>query len=305
MDFNQQSVLFENFLVEKTNSYFPLPSLINEAVHYSLLSEGKRIRPLLCLGFAQAFSGDHDQALRFAVAIEMVHSYSLIHDDLPAMDNDDLRRGRPTNHKVFGEAHAILSGDSLLNMAPEFLLKELRLLQVDPNKIIDIVALLMEASGHEGMIKGQSLDMQYQAKDLSRFDNESLKSILSNIHKLKTGALITWSCIAGLHSHDDTQFVQKYKCQVKSIGQRIGLLFQIIDDILDVTSNMQDLGKTPGKDQQNSKLTYTHLYGVQGATAIAKELIQEIYQDLEGFKINGDWQIIRQIIDSLEEKLPQ
>lgn len=297
MDFNQQLALFEQFLIDKTESYFPLPSLLNEAIRYSLLSEGKRIRPLLCLGFAQAFQGNQDQALRSAVAVEMIHAYSLIHDDLPAMDNDDMRRGRPTNHKVYGEAHAILAGDSLLNMTPEFLIKELRLLKVDPNKILDLVTLLLEASGHEGMIKGQSLDMD------SQFDKQASETILNNIHKLKTGALITWSCVAGLHSHSDTAIILKYNCQVKSLGQRIGLLFQIVDDIIDVTSDLKQLGKTPGKDQKQDKLTYTNLYGVEKSTSMARSFIQEIYKDLKEFQVKGDWTIIKEIIGALEKKL--
>lgn len=303
MDFNQQLALFEQFLTLKTKSYFPLPSLLNEAIHYSLLSEGKRIRPMLCLGFAQAFKGNQEQALCSAAAVEMIHAYSLIHDDLPAMDDDDLRRGLPTSHKVFGEAQAILAGDSLLNIAPEFLLKELRQLKLDPNKVMDLVTLLLEASGHQGMIKGQSLDMDYQSKDLKQFDQEMLENILMNIHKLKTGALITWSCLAGLHAQADAAVTTKFSCQVQSIGQRIGLLFQMVDDIIDVTSDIKALGKTPGKDQQKAKLTYTNLYGVEKSTEKARTFIQEIYRDLDELQVNGDWKIIKEIIGSLENKL--
>lgn len=305
MDFKEQLRHFDAFLVEKTHAYFPLPSLLNEAIHYSLLSEGKRIRPLLCLGFSQAFKGDQKIALRLAMAVEMIHAYSLIHDDLPAMDNDDFRRGVPTNHKVFGEAQAILAGDSLLNMAPEFLMKELRALNVDPNKLLDIVTLLLEASGHLGMVQGQSLDMDYGQKDLCLIDKASLENILINIHKLKTGAIITWSCVAGLYSQADASQIQKKLCMVKSLGQRIGLLFQVIDDILDVTSTLEKLGKTPGKDQVSAKLTYTNLYGIDGATQMAKSLIQEIYQDLEELNILNNSPIILDIIKSLEDKLPQ
>lgn len=305
MDFRQQLTLFETFLSEKTKAYFPLPSLLNESIHYSLLSEGKRIRPLLCLGFSQAFQGNQDQALRLATAVEMIHSYSLIHDDLPAMDNDDLRRGKPTNHKVYGEAHAILAGDSLLNFAPEFLLKELSALQVDAQKILEIVVLLLEASGHEGMVQGQSFDMEYEGKDLSQLDKATLEKTLINIHKLKTGAIITWSCVAGLYSHHDMAVIQKNKCRVQSIGQQIGLLFQIVDDILDVTSSSQQLGKTAGKDQQQNKLTYVGLHGLGTSTSMAKSLIQDIYEDLDKLQIEGNWQIIREIIGSLGKQLPE
>lgn len=303
MDFNQQLAHFEQFLTDKTKSYFPLPSLLNEAIHYSLLGEGKRIRPMLCLGFAEAFKGNREQALCSAVAIEMIHTYSLIHDDLPAMDDDDLRRGRPTSHKVFGEAQAILAGDALLNIAPEFLIKELRILKTDSNKIMDLVTLLLEASGHQGMIKGQSLDMEYESKNLKQFDHERLENFLMNIHKLKTGALITWCCLAGLHSQSDDKITTQYNCKVKSIGQRIGLLFQMVDDIIDVTSDAKSLGKTPGKDQQKAKLTYTNLYGVEKSTEMARAFIQEIYQDLEQLQVKGDWKIIKEILHSLENKI--
>jgi geranylgeranyl diphosphate synthase type II len=303
MDLKQQLQLFEDFLSEKTYANFPLPSLLNTSIHYSLLGGGKRIRPLLCLGFAEAYGGNRDQALRYAMAVEMIHAYSLIHDDLPAMDDDNMRRGKPTNHIVFGEAQAILAGDALLNMAPEFLLRELSFLKVDPNKIIEIVTLLLKASGHQGMANGQSLDIEYESKDLSHFDKSALEDILKNIHKLKTGAIITWSCVAGLYTQNDAVIIQKNLCLVKSIGQRIGLLFQMVDDILDVTSNLQDLGKTPGKDKLNGKLTYTHIYGLEGSIQISRSLIQEIYVDLEDPKNGNNWDIVRAIVHSLEKQL--
>jgi geranylgeranyl diphosphate synthase type II len=304
MDLSEQKRIFDNFLVEKTNQYFPLPSKLNEAIHYSLLGEGKRIRPLLCLGFSQVFNGNQAEALRLAVAVEMIHAYSLIHDDLPAMDNDDMRRGVPTNHKVYGEANAILAGDSLLTMAPEFLLKELSLLKSEPLKIIELVTKLLEASGHQGMVMGQALDMEYESKDLSALDKKEIERTLTNIHKLKTGSIITWSCLAGLYSHPDQEFIARNACHVQSIGQRIGLLFQIVDDILDETSTLQELGKTPGKDHKSAKLTYTNLHGVSDATIIAKHLILEIGEDLAGLQGSSNWKIISEIIDSLGKKLP-
>ncbi|MBA2404293.1 MAG: polyprenyl synthetase family protein [Bdellovibrionales bacterium] len=305
MHLEQELKHFEAFIEEKTHAYFPLPSLLNEAIHYSLLSEGKRIRPLLCLGFAHAFKGNQAQAMSSGMAIEMIHTYSLIHDDLPAMDNDDLRRGRPTNHIVFGEAQAILAGDSLLTMAPEFLMRELTALPVKPEKIVELVVLLLQASGHNGMALGQSLDMEFEKKDLSQLDRKSLESSLANIHKLKTGAIISWSCMAGLYSHPDQNIIQKYKCQVQSIGQRIGLLFQMVDDVLDVTASLSGLGKTPGKDERSGKLTYTNLYGLKDATAMARALAKELHLDLRELNsVEGDWSMITEIINSLEKRLP-
>ena len=305
MSSQQQKEAFETFLKDKSGNYFQEISSLNEAILYSLLAPGKRVRPLLCIGFSQGFKGRQDIALASGMAVEMIHAYSLIHDDLPAMDNDDYRRGRLTNHKVYGEATAILAGDSLLNMAPEFLLKELNAAKVDPQLTLDLVTLLLESSGHLGMVKGQALDMKYETEDLSKYDKQTLDSILRNIHKLKTGAIITWSCIAGLYATADKTLIQKYKCQVQSIGQRIGLLFQMVDDVLDVTASLADLGKTPGKDAKAGKLTYTNLHGLDGATQMARTLAQEIHTDLEEMKeVQGNWTIIKEIVNSLEQKLP-
>jgi geranylgeranyl diphosphate synthase type II len=305
MNSQSQKEIFENYLKSKSNSYFQEKSSLNEAVEYSLLAPGKRVRPLLCIGFCQGFNGCTEMSLASGVAVEMIHAYSLIHDDLPAMDNDDYRRGRLTNHKVYGEATAILAGDALLNLAPEFLLKELTELKMGPAEIVELVGLLLKSSGHEGMVKGQALDMKYESEDLSAYDKNALDSILRNIHKLKTGAIITWSCIAGLYSHPDKSLVSKYKCQVESVGQRIGLLFQMVDDVLDVTATLDELGKTPGKDEKAGKLTYTNLHGLEGATKMARALVQEIYLDLEEFQQKqGDWTIIKEIVGALEKKLP-
>lgn len=296
---------FEQFLIQKSQIYFSEKSTLNEAILYSLLAPGKRIRPLLALGFCQGLKGSVKLSMIAGMSVEMIHTYSLIHDDLPAMDNDDFRRGRPTNHKVFGEANAILAGDSLLNFAPEFLMKEFNTDQANPGLTLELTSLLLECSGHQGMIKGQALDMKFESENLANYSKEELDSILRNIHRLKTGAIITWSCLAGLYTHPDINFVRKYKCKVQSVGQRIGLLFQIVDDVLDVTSNLKELGKTPGKDQKAGKLSYTNLHGLEGATHIARNLVQEIHEDLEEmFQIDGDWSIVRSIVEGLEKKLP-
>lgn len=295
---------FETYLKSKSDFYFQEKSTLNEAITYSLLAPGKRIRPLLALGFAKGFGADLEKAMVCGVAVEMIHTYSLIHDDLPAMDNDDFRRGRPTNHKVFGEATAILAGDSLLNLAPEFLIVELHRLQMPPENVLELTGLFLRASGHEGMIKGQSLDMSFETQDPSQFSKLELDRILKNIHKLKTGSIITWSCLAGLYSHNDSTLIRKYKCLTESIGQRIGLLFQIVDDVQDVTSSLEKLGKTPGKDEKAGKLTYTNLHGLEGARAMAFELTQDIAQDLSDLeKSGGEWNLVNEILESIKVKL--
>lgn len=299
MDHVEQLRQFEGFLTEKAHQYFPLPSFLNEAIHYSLLSGGKRVRPLLCLGFSDAFGGNSNLAMVSGVSVEMVHAYSLIHDDLPAMDNDDLRRGKPTNHKVFGEAHAILAGDSLMTMSCEFFLKESSILKIPADKTITLVTRLLEASGSEGMVKGQSLDMDYGSKDLSKYDNQTLEKLLTNIHLLKTGSIISWSCLAGLFSSEDSEIIKKYKAPVESLGQKIGLLFQIVDDILDATSEVEALGKTPGKDEKSGKLTYTGLYGVTEARAMARALSKSIYEDFDNLGPDRNWKTIKYIVNAL------
>lgn len=298
MDSQYYLELFETFLNEKAGAYFPTNCHLNEAINYSLLSGGKRIRPLFCLGFSQLFNGKTDVALRCALAVEMVHAYSLIHDDLPAMDNDDMRRGRPTNHKVFGEAHAILAGDALMTAAPEILLRELSLINVPGDKIILLTIRLLEASGHEGMVKGQALDMEAE-KGLQAPADQAL--FLKTIHENKTGKLILWSCLAGLYSSENNDLIEKYEVTVKLLGQKFGLLFQVIDDILDETSTLQDLGKTPGKDQKSGKLTYTKLHGLEGAKKLAGTILEEIDSELKKIEVKSG--IIREIAQQLGNKI--
>jgi geranylgeranyl diphosphate synthase, type II len=295
---------FENYLKDKASLYFKEKNALNDSILYSLMASGKRVRPLLTIGFSQGFQGEHKFAMVSAMTIEMIHSYSLIHDDLPAMDNDDFRRGKPTNHKVYGEAMAILAGDSLLTFAPQFLLTELSALKVDSSKILQLLKELLTASGHVGMVKGQALDMKFENENHSHFDQNHLETTLKDIHELKTGSIITWSCLAGLYSHPDEQFIKTNHQTVMRIGNKIGLFFQMVDDVLDVTSELQELGKTPGKDQKAGKLTYTHLFGLEKTVLKARELVKDLQADVNGLGQKENWQIIREIIKSLEGKLP-
>ncbi len=304
MKYELQKEIFEKYLTEKSAIYFKEKNTLNEAIIYSLLAPGKRIRPLLCIGFSHGFSGNADFALSCGVSVEMIHTYSLIHDDLPAMDNDDFRRGRPTNHKVFGEATAILAGDSLLNFAPEFLLRELTEQGMEARKLVSLTTLLLEASGHRGMIDGQELDMKFERENLSNYQKIDLQNILRKIHHQKTGAIITWSCVAGLYSCSSDEVILRCLDDVKSIGQDIGLLFQMVDDIIDVTSSLEELGKTPGKDAESGKLTYTSLYGLDEATRLAHDLVQKIQKSLSRLsQKNGNWDIIHSIVQGLQNKI--
>lgn len=228
---------------------------LNEAVAYALNAKGKRIRPLLCISVYTLFHNDTPPILPFAAAVEMIHTYSLIHDDLPALDDDDLRRGQPTVHKKFDEAIAILAGDTLNTYAFEYLAKELpKFFSAD--NTLKALQLLSHNSGLNGMIGGQMLDLQAEGKEAS-FDE------LKQIHHLKTGKLIETCFSASAHLAGASD---KETALLTEFGTKLGLLFQITDDILDVTSDAQTLGKTPNKDVDQNKLTYVSFLGLEGAT---------------------------------------
>lgn len=231
---------------------------LRNAMCYSLTAGGKRLRPWLCMESARIF-GNAERVLDFACAIEMIHTYSLIHDDLPAMDDDVLRRGRPTNHVVFGEAMAILAGDALLNGAFEVMSRfALDHPDLGGLKAMDIVA---RAAGASGMIAGQAADIEFECK-------EKDEQTLQYIHERKTAALIRGAVLSGaaLNGADEADMAS-----LAAYGQHIGLAFQIIDDILDVTGDAATLGKTPGKDAGGGKQTFADVYGLARARQIAAE----------------------------------
>jgi len=237
---------------------------LSEAMRYSALAGGKRIRPVLCLLVAEAAGLRSEAALRAGCAYELIHTYSLIHDDLPAMDNDDFRRGRPTNHKVYGEATAILAGDGLLTMAFAWL-AGLADCGVAADKVVKIIALAAEAAGHGGMVGGQMLDIAWEKQ-------KAELPVLESIHRQKTGALIrapilTGAILAGVPA-DYCELLDRY-------AGRIGLLFQIVDDILDVVGDAQSLGKTTGRDAILEKSTYPSLLGLDGAKDYAARVHAE------------------------------
>ena len=292
---------FETFLQLKVNEYFPPINELNKAVRYSLLAPGKRIRPFLSLAFCDYFQGNMDMAMRCGVAIEMIHCYSLIHDDLPAMDNDDFRRGQPSCHKQFSESTAILAGDALLTMAPLFLLKELPRF-CSTERAIELTELLLTSSGHEGMIRGQLLDIEHEAKSLeasSELDLETLK----NIHALKTGELFNYSCLAGLYSHSDDQIIKLKKDLILDFSTKLGLSFQIIDDILDETASFENLGKTPGKDKESGKLTYVKIFGLIGAKKEAHSLLDQLENILSSDSAKNNAELIKTVLTDLRRKI--
>ena len=285
------------------------PDLLRQAMDYSLLAPGKRIRPALVLLACQACGGDAAKALPGACAVEMIHAYSLIHDDLPAMDDDDLRRGRPTCHKQFDEATAILAADALQALAFEVLAKDV----YPADAAIQCVSALADAAGACGMVAGQTLDVQGEkdnqtseasspsrnsqlATRNSQTDPEAL-SILENIHRLKTGAMIRVSLIIGATianaSADQIE-------SLKSYGDALGLLFQVTDDLLDVTATDEQMGKRTHKDSAKGKMTYPGLLGVEASQAYAAELTQKAKDALSSF--GQDAELLRDLADYVLER---
>ncbi|MFP4020532.1 MAG: polyprenyl synthetase family protein [Halanaerobium sp.] len=230
---------------------------LTEAMKYTLLSGGKRIRPVLSLLTAELLAGDYQAALQAGSALEMIHSYSLIHDDLPAMDDDQLRRGIRTNHLVFGEATAILAGDALLTYAFEVLSE----LELDAESKIKIIANTAKFSGYQGMVGGQVLDLEAENKELSLAE-------MKEVHRAKTGALIKAAVLNGLYC---SQYLPEEKRALLDYAENIGVLFQIIDDLLDLTGETEKLGKVVGRDQELNKSTYPKLLGYEEAKISAEK----------------------------------
>lgn len=263
------------------------PEQLHRAMRYSLLAGGKRLRPALVLAAGEAFGADTDDLMPAACAIEMIHTYSLIHDDLPAMDNDDLRRGRPTCHKAFGEAVAILAGDALLTQAFRVLAADAP--KRDAERQVRVIREVATAAGTvDALIGGQMADIESEGKTVD-------SSTLEYIHRSKTGAMISASVVVGGTvagaSEDQLEKLRGY-------GRRIGLAFQIADDILDVTSTSEQLGKTPGKDQAANKATYPSIHGIAASQARARELVDEAVEIVSslGLKTNVLEEIARFII---------
>ncbi|MCP9772917.1 polyprenyl synthetase family protein [Synechococcus sp. Tobar12-5m-g] len=239
------------------------PESLREAMRYSLLAGGKRLRPILCLAACELAGGDGSLAMPTAVALEMVHTMSLIHDDLPAMDNDDLRRGRPTNHKVYGEAKAILAGDALLTRAFEMV--ALRSPGVPPERLLAVVGELSLAAGAPGLVGGQVVDLECEAKQVDL-------DTLEYIHLHKTGALLRACVVSGALIAGASEPLLG---ALRTYARGIGLAFQIIDDILDLTASSEVLGKTAGKDLAADKTTYPKLLGLEESRRRAEDLVQE------------------------------
>ena len=261
--FKQQSARVEQWLDRLLPASNEAPATIHEAMRYSIFAGGKRLRPTLVIATGEAFDAPEQALLPAACALEMIHTYSLIHDDLPAMDNDDLRRGRPTNHKVYGEAMAILAGDALLTQA---FITLANLEGVSAETKVRVIAEVAQAAGTvNALIGGQVLDIQNEGQQITAAG-------LDAIHRAKTGALIRCcvriGAIIGGASARDLEHLTEY-------AEKAGLAFQVADDVLDATATSEELGKTAGKDEAAQKATYVALYGIETARQRAAQLCQE------------------------------
>ncbi len=249
-----------------------VPETLHRAMRYSVFAGGKRLRPVLVIAGAEAVGGQMDDVIPAACALELIHTYSLVHDDLPAMDDDDFRRGVPTNHKVFGEAMAILAGDALLTLAFRLVAANIRP-EMSALRVRDVLADIADAAGHAGMVGGQVADLLSEGRQVGA-------DALDYIHAHKTGALIRTALRVGARICEGTP------AQIRALGvagAALGLAFQIVDDILDVVSSSAELGKTAGKDQAQKKATYPAIHGLDASHARARHLISEADDALREF----------------------
>lgn len=291
MDLNALLKDYKQMVENRIEELFPEADCsyneVIKAARYSLLNGGKRIRPVIMMEFCKLCGGNSEDALDFAVALEMIHTYSLIHDDLPCMDNDDMRRGKPSCHKAFGEDIALLSGDALLTEA-FFVASNAR---VSAEKRLNAISFLSTNAGVHGMIGGQVLDLSFE-------ENKPDAAALQDMYMRKTGALLiaaaSIGCIsAGKYDEETLKSAAKY-------GYNLGLAFQIVDDILDVTANEEVLGKPVGSDDKNNKTTFVSLYGLSEAFAIAAQLSNSALDALD--EIGGDTEALYEITNYLLDR---
>jgi len=248
------------------------------AMRYSVFAGGKRLRPILCIAGCEAVGSAGTNVLPVACALELIHTYSLIHDDLPVIDDDDLRRGKATNHKVFGEAVALLAGDGLITEAFDLMTRSELLGQVSTDLILKVIGIIAHAAGYRGMVAGQVVDIQSERKGVDF-------SVVEFIHAHKTGALITASVTSGaiLGGGDEVQLKA-----ITSYGKMIGLAFQISDDILDIEGDSKTIGKNIGADEQKGKITYPAVVGLSRSKEIQSELIEEAIESLRAFDYRAE-----------------
>ncbi|MDE6660001.1 MAG: polyprenyl synthetase family protein [Eubacterium sp.] len=274
--------IVEKAIVDKLPACKDNQGEVVEAMKYSLSNGGKRLRPVFCLEFANCCGLEKEQALDFACALEYIHTYSLIHDDLPCMDNDDFRRGKPSCHKQFGEATALLAGDALLTHAFELLANA----DLPADKRIKAVSVLSSKSGVAGMIGGQVIDLKYES------ENPNLLQILS-VHKLKTGALIAAACLLGCVAAGANE---KQMIAAEEFAYNLGIAFQIKDDILDVIGDSEELGKPIGSDAENDKTTYVSIKGLEAAQKDVEDYTAKAISSLSEFENSAFIKMLAEVL---------
>ena len=278
---------------QKLDEFMPIcyPQKIFKAMKYTVTLPGKRLRPVMCLEACRMFGGNIEDAVPTACAIEMLHAQTLIHDELPCMDNDMYRRGKLTNHMVFGEAEALLAGDALLTFAPQVILKNSQKLGAE--KLIKIMEEYFLRAGAYGVIAGQTVDILSEKFEVTE-DDEQLPEILDYIHTHKTADLFKLALRTGAIIADATE---KQLDEITEFGQTMGVAFQIADDILDVTSTFEEMGKTLGKDKEAGKLTYVNLYGLEKSKKDLNELLDKCFDILNRNNLQSE--IFEQILNKI------
>ena len=281
---NVDRTLYPEFLIREVNNnlhkylkkYKKSPDILKKAINYTIKNGGKRFRPILCLLTAKSLGKDYRTVFPTACAIEFIHTYSLIHDDLPSIDNDDLRRGKPTCHKIFGEDIAILTGDALFAESFSIILDH----QIsEPETKIKVLSEIANASGTLGMVSGQIMDVYFTGKEIN-------KKKLEYMHNNKTGKLISASVRCGaILSGASEDYLEKFT----EFSKNIGLVFQITDDILDITSSSKDAGKTTGKDSIQKKNTFPGIWGIDKSRKIAKEKVEDAIRIIKSMDIDWRW----------------
>ena len=279
---------------EKLDEFMPIqyPDDIFKAMKYTVTLQGKRLRPVMCLETCRMFGGNFEDAIPTACAIEMLHAQTLIHDDLPCMDNDDYRRGKLTNHKVFGEANAVLAGDALLTFAPQLIVKNSKKLGAE--KLIKILEEYFHAAGAFGVIAGQVIDIESERATSKIPDPEKT---LEYIHTHKTADLFKLALRSGAIIADATERELE---EITEFGQCMGVAFQIADDILDETSTFEEMGKTMGKDKEAGKLTYTSLYGLEKSKKDLNEKLDKCLEILHNNNLKSE--VFEQILEKIRIK---